>query len=210
MKKIFFSLSLSLIAAIGYFSFTNSSYKNVPGNKLKDGDIIFQTNPSGQGKAIQLATGSKYTHVGIIFIENGKPVVYHAVQPVKKSSLEDFASMGVNGSYEIKRLKERDKELDAAEISKMKKTAGAMVGKNYDILFNWSDEEIYCSEYVWKIYQRGAGIEPGPLKQMKEFNLSSKEVQDQMQRRYGKKIPLDEKMISPGDMFNCDLFETVQ
>lgn len=32
----------------------------------KPGDIIFISNASGQGKAIQLATKSKYTHVGIV------------------------------------------------------------------------------------------------------------------------------------------------
>ena len=47
--------------------------------KLKTGDIIFITNQGGQGKAIQLATKSKYTHVGIVFVENRVVYVYHAV-----------------------------------------------------------------------------------------------------------------------------------
>ena len=34
---------------------------------IKEGDIIFQTSTSSQSKAIQLATHSKYSHVGIIF-----------------------------------------------------------------------------------------------------------------------------------------------
>lgn len=206
MKKIVVLFLLCAYAALGFFAFRD---RNVPPDKLKDGDIIFQVNPSGQGKAIQLATGSKFTHVGIIFIENGEPVVYHAVQPVKKSSLAQFAAMGVDGKYEIRRMKNRDKELDASEIAKMKSAAASMLGKNYDIYFNWSDDEIYCSEFVWKIYKQGAGIEAGPLKKMKEFNLNSKEVKEIMKVRYGNNIPLEEKMISPGDMYSCDLLESV-
>ena len=36
-------------------------------------------------------------------------------------------------------------------------------GKHYDFWFEWSDERIYCSELVWKIYRRGLGIELGEL-----------------------------------------------
>jgi hypothetical protein len=38
--------------------------------KLQSGDILFISNPGGQGKAIQLATRSKYTHVGIVTAVN--------------------------------------------------------------------------------------------------------------------------------------------
>lgn len=207
MKKAVIISFLAAFVSLAFFAFHS---EKVSPDKLKDGDIIFQVNPSGQGKAIQLATGSKFTHVGIIFIENGKPVVYHAVQPVKKSSLKEFISMGVEGYYEIKRLKDRDKELDASEIAKMKTAASTMLGKNYDIYFNWSDEEIYCSEFVWKIYKNAAGVEAGPLKKMKEFNLEAKEVKEIMKQRYGSDLPLEEYMISPGDMFNCPLFEEVK
>src|SRR5688500_2958812 len=75
---------------------------------LRDGDLIFIVNHAGQGKAIQLATKSEFTHIGIIFIENGKPVVYHAVEPVSKNTVEEFKSMSVNGSYKIKRLKDSE------------------------------------------------------------------------------------------------------
>ena len=37
---------------------------------LQTGDIIFQTSNSNQSKAIQLATHSKYSHVGILYKKN--------------------------------------------------------------------------------------------------------------------------------------------
>ena len=177
-----------------------------PENNLKNGDIIFIVNPSGQGKAIQLATKSKYTHMGIVFIENGKTIVYHAVEPVIKSSLEQFIGMSEDGKYFIKRLKDQTL-LNESVIKKMLLEANSKLGLHYDLGFNWSDEEMYCSEYVWKLYNHALNIEIGMLRPLKDFDLSHPAVQKIMKRRYGNNIPYDEKMISPGDMFDSELLE---
>ncbi len=55
----------------------------------------------------------------------------------------------------------------------MKEVGDQLKGKPYDTTFEWSDNKIYCSELVWKIYQRGAGIEIGKLQRLKEFDLSN-------------------------------------
>ena len=54
---------------------------------IQNGDLIFQTSLSGQSKAIQLATNSKYSHCGIIFIDNDEYYVFEAIQPVRVHSL---------------------------------------------------------------------------------------------------------------------------
>lgn len=43
---------------------------------FQNGDIIFQTSNSGQSKAIQIATGSKYSHMGIIYKQGNDYFVY--------------------------------------------------------------------------------------------------------------------------------------
>ncbi|MGZ4044456.1 MAG: YiiX family permuted papain-like enzyme [Bacteroidia bacterium] len=173
---------------------------------VKDGDIIFIMNPGGQGKAIQLATKSKYTHVGIVFHENGKPMVYHAVEPVSVNSLEEFISMSSDGKYEIKRLKD-DKVLDAETISKMLKYAKSLLGVHYDIYFAWDDKQLYCSEFVWKLFNKYTHLEVGKPRPLKEFDLSNPVVKEIMKSRYGNNIPYNEKMISPGDMFDSELLK---
>jgi len=173
---------------------------------VKDGDIIFIQNPSGQGKAIQLATKSKYTHVGIIFHEKGKAMVYHAVQPVSVNTLEEFKSMSSDGKFEIKRLKDQSL-LSKESVLKMLNEAKSLLGTSYDIYFAWDDKELYCSEYVWKLYKKYIDVEVGKLRPLKEFDLSAPQVKEIMKRRYGNKIPLEEKMISPGDMYECGLLE---
>ncbi|HEM48716.1 MAG TPA: peptidoglycan peptidase, partial [Caldithrix sp.] len=83
-------------------------------------------------------------------------------------------------------------------------------GKNYDIYFEWSDDRIYCSELVWKIYEQAAGIEIGSLTKLKNFDLSHPVVKEKMKERYGDNPPLDEDVIAPASIFNSDLLYTVR
>jgi hypothetical protein len=84
-------------------------------------------------------------------------------------------------------------------------------GKNYDLYFEWSDSRIYCSELVWKIYKRGAGVEIGRLQKLREFDLSHPTVRAKMRERYGSSIPKDEPVISPAAMFDSEqLVEVVR
>ncbi|MGE8242608.1 MAG: YiiX family permuted papain-like enzyme [Sphingobacterium sp.] len=176
---------------------------------LKDGDMIFQSSISPQCKAVQLATGSPYSHCGLIFHEDGKPYVLEAVQPVTVTSFTDWIARGKNKHYVIKRLKEADKVLSEEILAKMKGIGEGFLGKNYDATFEWSDSRIYCSELIWKIYQRGAGIEVGKLEKLKDFDLSSAEVKSKLKERYGNQIPLEETVISPASIFNSELLTTV-
>jgi hypothetical protein len=200
---------LILITGVLLVFFVLSSsvfYKNKTNTSHKNGDIIFIVNPSGQGKAIQLATKSKYTHVGVIFFEDGKEVVYHAVEPVMKSTLKEFISMSADDKYEIKRLKDQTL-LTTEVINKMLATARSKLGLHYDLSFSWDDTEMYCSEYIWKIYNKALNINVGSLKPLKEFDLSHPAVKAKLTERYGKNIPLNENMISPGDIYNSELLE---
>lgn len=171
---------------------------------IQSGDIIFQSTNSRQCKAVKLATKSKYSHVGIVLEIDGELIVYEAVQPVKMTPLADWIRHGENGHYVAKRLKNADKILTSAVLSDMENIANGYLGKNYDIYFNWSDEKIYCSELVWKVYKEATGIEIGNLKTLKDFDLSSNRVQSIMAERYGNNIPYDEDVISPAGMFNSE------
>ncbi|MBP9069937.1 MAG: YiiX family permuted papain-like enzyme [Bacteroidia bacterium] len=209
-KKLLLLTALLVVAFFSAFHGTKfSKLKRSNGTALKSGDIIFIINPAGQGKAIQLATKSKYTHVGIIFIEDGKTYVYHAVEPVSKSTLSDFIGMSEDGTYSIKRLKDQSLLTDKI-LKQMSSEANLKLGIHYDLGFNWSDEELYCSEYVWKLYDHALKIEIGKLRPLKEFDLSHPKVQQIMKQRYGKHIPYEEKMISPGDMYNSTLLEEIK
>ena len=177
--------------------------------EFQNGDIIFQTSKSSQSEAIQLATKSKYSHMGIIYQTDGQYYVYEAVQPVKLTKLNDWIRRGENSHYVVKRLKDSKEILTDANITRMKELGEKFKGKNYDIYFEWSDDKIYCSELVWKIYKETLNIEIGDLQELREFDLTSDIVKNKMKERYGEDIPLDEKVISPATMFDSDKLVTV-
>jgi uncharacterized protein YycO len=189
-------LALGVAADTGKFQFQN-------------GDIIFQETRSGQSEAIKRATNSKYSHVGIIYIQRGRPVVFEAVQPVKISAIQAFIGRSVGGHYVVKRLKNRDSYLTTAVLRKTEAEGRKYVGKNYDWGFGWSDTSIYCSEQVWKIYKRGAGIELAATKYLKNFDLTDAVVKAKMKERYGNRIPYDEPVVAPSQLFDSELLETV-
>lgn len=179
-------------------------------DEIKNGDLIFQTSLSGQSKAIQLATQSKYSHCGIIFKEGNKFFVFEAIQPVKRTPLDKWIGRGKDGKYVIKRLKNAEQVLTSETLTKMKQVGDSFNGKNYDLTFEWSDDKIYCSELIWKIYQRATGIEIGKLEKLSDFDLTHEVVKKKMKERYGDKIPTEEIVISPAAIFDSELLITVK
>lgn len=170
--------------------------------EIRDGDIIFQTSTSSQSKAIQLATGSKYSHMGLIYEKNGKKYVFEAVQPVKLTPLQNWIARGENGHFVVKRFKDGVRTLSQLDLSNMKALGENYLGKDYDLYFEWSDDKIYCSELVWKIYYEALGVEIGELESLSDFDLTHQVVKAKMDERYGTQIPTNEKVISPAAMFN--------
>ena len=182
----------------------------IANDEIKNGDLIFQTSLSGQSKAIQLATKSKYSHCGLIYKDGKDYYVFEAVQPVKRTSLDKWIARGQDGKYVIKRLKNADEILTPETLSKMKQVGDQFYGKNYDLTFEWSDDKIYCSELIWKIYKRATGIEIGKLEKLSDFDLTSEVVKKKMQERFGDNIPTEEIVISPSAIFDSELLKTVK
>jgi hypothetical protein len=171
----------------------------------KEGDVIFQTTSGQTGKAIQLATHSKFNHCGVLFLENNKWVVYEAVQPVRKTRLEDF---NARGKGIVKRL--GNKTLSKEEVNTLKTLFKTYEHKDYDEAFNWSDERIYCSELVYKLYKNGLQIELCKPRKLSDFDLNNPLVKEKLNEKYGNKIPLNEPMVSPEDIYKSALLIDVK
>ncbi|HJW93319.1 MAG TPA: YiiX family permuted papain-like enzyme [Thermoanaerobaculia bacterium] len=166
---------------------------------LHDGDIIFHQSRSAQSAAIQHATKSHYSHMGVVRHLKGRWFVYEAAGPVKYTPLHEWIARGTGGHYVVKRLR------NAQNIDRLWTIADRYRGKPYDFYFGWSDDRIYCSELVWKLYKSALGIEIGHLRRLRSFDLSDPIVQKKLRERYGEHVPLDEPVISPADMFDSAL-----
>ena len=173
---------------------------------LRDGDIIFQTSRSGQSVAIQKATHSPYSHMGVVLHRDGKPFVFEAIATVRYTPLENWIARGDGGRYVVRRL---TRPLQPAEVKKLHEAAKTYAGKPYDLYFEWTNARIYCSELVWKMYRDATGLEIGTLQKLRELDLDDPAVKAKMRERYGKNIPLDERMISPAAMYESGLLKAV-
>jgi len=182
------------------------------GNQIQNGDLIFQTSLSRQSKAIQLATKSKYSHCGLIFRKENDSknwYVLEAIQPVKWTPLDKWIARGENGHYVIKRVVS-DPMLPEARLEKLREVGKRFLGKSYDLTFEWTDDKIYCSELIWKVYKETTGIEIGNLQKLSDFDLTNEIVKNKMNERYGNKIPINEIVISPSSIFESKNLKTIK
>jgi hypothetical protein len=219
MKKTkYLFAAITFLMSFGCALFiANSMFGNIlfgtravnPLDQIQEGDMVFQTSQSKQCEAIKIATNSKFSHCGIVFIRDGKKYVFEAVQPVKHTPLEAWISHGKGNHFVVTRLKNASTVLNPQTLQKMKAYANGLNNKDYDLYFEWSDDMIYCSELVWKIYKNGAGIELCPLQKLKDFNLKYPKVQAILAERYGNNIPLDESVVAPSNLENSKIVTTV-
>lgn len=206
-RRVLATIPVVFILGLAIILYAFRDDKDSP--QLHSGDVIFQTSMSPQCHAVRLATHSMFSHCGMIWKKGDKLYVLEAVQPVRITPLNEWISHGEGRKYVVRRLKDAEKVLTPMVLEKMEAEGKAMLGKSYDGYFEWSDDRIYCSELVWKIYKRAAGIEVGKLQKIKDFDLSSEPVKQVIRERYGDNLPENEIVISPQSIYENSLFVTV-
>ena len=226
MKKIILVIGiLGLLLLIGLYakrkkSDTNQQFEIAKNEiasiendiELRNGDLIFQTSLSRQSKAIQVSTKSKYSHCGLIFRKEFDTInwfVLEAVQPVKWTPLKKWIARGKDSKFVIKRL-QTEPMLPEPMLLKLRTTAERYLARNYDLTFEWSDEKLYCSELIWKVYKETTGIEIGKLQKLSDFDLTNEMVKKIMKERYVDNVPMNETVISPQSIFESQNLKTIK
>lgn len=178
-----------------------------PRYELQEGDIVFQGNPGAQSDAIRDATGSPFTHCGVVFKHEGRWMVVEAVQPVGATPLDHWIARSLPDTFRAYRLKQ---PLGPASAAKARRWAEGQLGRNYDLKFRWDDGALYCSEFVWKLY-RQAGVELCEQRRFRDYNLEAPTVKAIIDQRYGgrENLPLDEPAVAPGDLVESPLLVEV-
>ncbi len=171
---------------------------------VMEGDIVFQIDTSEQCKAFGAATGSKYNNMGIIFIRplGNLYMVLEAKDSAHTMPLTEWVDAGQGQHVALMRLKNANMLLTDKKTIDLKKVMRSCKGKMNDHYFSWSDDEVYCSEMVWKVYHEGLHIDLSTPRKLSEFNLTGPLVSQQMKNKYNGKIPKDEKVVSPDDIFH--------
>lgn len=204
--------AIALITAVAFVGLASGSpevqKKSAATAALQDGDIVFQYSGSRQCAAIAQATRSPYTHCGIVFYEGGEPMVWEAIGPVLKTPYSDWVEHGVNDHVVIKRLKDGT-ALSSERITAMRAEGEKEMGRPYDIRFSMDEEFIYCSELVWKIYERGARLRVGSIERFGDMDFSGAEARRVLKERFGSAFPADQDVITPASIFRSPLLFTV-
>lgn len=169
---------------------------------LKEGDLVFQQTDCEPCRAIQLATRSNYSHMGLLVYDTARKewMVFEAGRTVRLTPLKEWEKQGVDEEVVVMRLRERKAIIDSAGLETLRIYIQHNLHKPYDMEFRWDDSAQYCSELVYKAYDSSFGMPLGEPRPLSDYDLNSSLVQKQLEKRYAGKVPFDEPMISPMDM----------
>lgn len=211
---------LSFLAMLSLASAVGTGAKDLP--PLKTGDIVFQNTDTSASDAIMLASGTLYTHVGLVEIDKaGKPIVIEAVGPVRAIPLEKWLRNGTGKRVTVKRIK------GLSEASAKQAVSGARkyLGRPYDHYFYETRDAIYCSELIHAAFQEGAGRSVGREEKVRDLNIDTGAAQLLIRRRW-KSHPLckvkkaksfeacyalilDQTLVTPASIARDAQFETI-
>jgi hypothetical protein len=178
MMKFALQALVAVLAVLG-IGFTLAPAEDLP--PLKRGDIVFQKTTTSASDAIMLASGTQYTHVGIVEIDGkGRPRVIEAVGPVQEVSLDAWIKKGNGGRITVKRIKGLEEAQAKAAIA----SARRYMGRPYDHYFYETRDQIYCSELVYAAFKDGPGMMVGREEKVRDLNIDTAAAQKLIAQRW--------------------------
>jgi len=199
-RLIILVLSVALMVFYG-----GTAYQKIRwlGGDYREGDIIFQSLPHGElVAAIEGATQSEWSHCGVIMREDGEWVVYEALGMVRTTPLVDWIRRGRNHRFEVYRLKPGI----PFDVENLRLHLQAFLGKPYDFHYAPDDTAIYCSELIYKAYERAEGIKIGVWQTLGSLEWEKFEA---FILTIEPTVPLERLMITPVSMTRSELVKRV-
>lgn len=139
---------------------------------LRTGDLLFQET----NKNASLISDSAYYNIGIAFIEGDNYALLETKDQVQYVSIRQWVENGNNNNYIAKRLRNADSLFTNSSIQVFDREARNHIMKKYDNSTEWSDEEMYNAELIWKIYKRAFNVELGSLDTIKVDTIKRLEI----------------------------------
>jgi len=172
---------------------------------FRDGDIIFIKNKEIKGKTALPNGKSKFNYVGIVFVENGEPMVYHSTEPLSKCRIADFITMSENKVFERKYLG-AEEMLTNEVVESMHKYALSKLGQSYDNSLKLNNGSFYNAEFVWEIYQSATGISLCIPREVKDYKIENPAITEFLTDAYGEAI-MTEKIVAIGDLYQSQFLD---
>lgn len=127
---------------------------------LREGDLVMRNGTELSSQVIRefCRTDKSYSHAGMVFFENGYPMIYHILpgdenpdEKLTRDSLLSFAGPRRNAGFAIYRY-----QLQPQELTELRNIVHGWYDKGvlFDSLLNLEDDDrLYCSELVYKAVQ---------------------------------------------------------
>jgi len=190
----------------------SACYKN---EELREGDILFQDIDCGLVcDAIEKVTDGykayNISHCGIVVREGKDLYVIEAYGDVKKTPLKKFLSRAKdeNGNPKViaGRLKPEYRKYIPLAIIK----AFALIGKQYDRVFEIDNDKYYCSELIYEIFNNKHQEKIFELRKMTYINPKTNEIEEFWSEYFSQlniKIPEGELGCNPADYSRSEKIE---
>ena len=164
-------------AGIAFISYSQADLDHLPA--LESGDLIFQSPITPQTAAIVFATGSSYSHVGVVHKVGDTLSVIHAGRHVMESPLKTFLRSGWGQQFTIMRYKDLKPEQREAIAS----NAEHYLGHPYNYVFHMGTDAVYCSELPYLAFKQ-SGVALGNLQKISELNMNNFAVRKLFNERW--------------------------
>ena len=116
----------------------------------------------------------------------------------------------------MRRLRDADRRLSRDGVRRLRGELQKCIGRPYDPYFSWDDAQLYCSELVWKSYQRALSVELCRPQRMADLNYTAPKVEKLIAERFHS-LPGDarwneilrEKVVTPVALLKSEELVTV-
>jgi hypothetical protein len=178
-------------------------------NALREGDIVFRLGDARAARGlfalsrfIARATGSPFSHTGIVAIENGSPVVYDCSEEGVRRVPYEVWMLECVGSMGVKRLKPEHRRHIPGVIGYCRTVFEQEVP--FDFEFRLDDPALYCLELTEKAF-RSQGLklsEPvriGDWEHLTSFPLTAILMPPVTRLAVGSPITVEQLVYLPGN-----------
>ncbi len=162
---------------------------------IRPGDVLFQSLEGELAAMIESATGSPYSHCGIVVRYRGGDLgVLEALGRVKVTPIREFIARGRQQYLAVYRPTERY----TARIPAILAACYRYRGRPYDTRYRLDDEFIYCSELVYKGFRDATGEPPGRTVYLRELHWQPWRAL--IRKLEGGPVPVERELITPRDL----------
>lgn len=137
-------------------------------SELKEADLIFISIANPLYRRVEIGTGSKASHVGILLKDKDQNwIVAESTIPFSKyTPLKQFISRSDKGWYCIRRVKT---DLASHDIKKIHEQCNKRMGILYHTGFKYDSRRQFCSKFVYDVFRSAIDIEVGDIETFKEL-----------------------------------------